>query len=353
MHVEILSLHDPRWLEALRLLPHDYYHLPRYVALDARRMQATPEAFLGSDGKQLVFVPYLRRPCAPPEDGASETIADVVSPYGYPGLLLNDEGRNTGFAASAIATFKEHMASSGVCSAFLRMHPILGADFQQLFPAGVFSAPSETVAIDLQLDEHAIWDQIRQNHQETLKKCQKAGFAARFVRLGEVLDEFVAIYNQTMDRVKAKDSYYFTRDYFTELAEMPDVHCGIAELNGQIAAACLFFECGSIVQAHLGGTHSEFLARSPFHLILHQASLWAKARGQRWLHLGGGLGGNNDTLLRFKAGFSPLRFSFLTARLITDEAKYRQLVDARARSLNLSAETLLNSDYFPAYRSAT
>lgn len=351
MRVEILSLSDPRWHDALRSLPHDTYHLPSYVALDARRMQASAEAFLASDGDRVAFVPYLRRSAALPEDASTAAIADVVSPYGYPGLLLNDAGRDASFAASVLAALKEQLASSGVCSAFLRMHPILGADLSQVFPPGTFAPPTDTVAIDLHLDERALWNQIRPGHQETLKKCQKQDFTARFVPLGDILDEFVAIYNQTMDRVKAKDTYYFTHEYFAELAEMPDTHCGIAERGGRIAAACLFFECGSIVQAHLGGTHADFLARSPFHLILYQATLWAKARGQRWLHLGGGLGGSNDKLLSFKGGFSPLRFPFLTARLITDEANYRRLVDARARALNVPADSLLASDYFPVYRS--
>lgn len=352
MRVETFTLDDPRWGAALARLPHDFYHLPGYVGLDARRLQAPAEAILGSDGDRFVFLPYLRRQCETLDEGAAMSITDVVSPYGYPGLLLNDEGRDPGFAAGAIEAIKAEFAGRHICSAFLRMHPILGAEFEKVFPAGTFGSPSDTVAIDLHLDEVRLWNQIRQGHQETLKKCQKNGFTARFIPLDGVLDDFIVIYNQTMDRVKAKDSYYFTRDYFAELAQMPGVHCGIVENAGRMAAACIFLECGGIVQAHLGGTHADFLSRSPFHLVLHQATLWAKARGQRWLHLGGGLGGGNDKLLHFKAGFSPVRFPFLTARLITDEPTYRRLVDARAQSLNLAADALLTSDYFPAYRSA-
>jgi hypothetical protein len=86
-------------------------------------------------------------------------------------------------------------------------------------------------------------------------------------------------------------------------------------------------------------------------MTLHQATLWGKARGNRWLHLGGGVGGTNDTLLHFKAGFSPARFRFLTSRLITHTSHYRQLVEQHARAINTPAETLLASSYFPAYRS--
>jgi lipid II:glycine glycyltransferase (peptidoglycan interpeptide bridge formation enzyme) len=230
------------------------------------------------------------------------------------------------------------------------MHPILAAEFDAFFPAGTFVDSSDTVAIDLHLDEQALWKNIRQGHQATIKKCRKLGYAARFVPPTDVLDEFMVLYEQTMDRVRAKESYYFDREYFTALARMPDVHCCVVEQGSIIAAACLFFECGGIVQAHLGGTRTEFLSKSPFHMTLHQAALWGKARGNRWLHLGGGVGGSTDTLLQFKAGFSPARFRFLTARLITHTSYYHHLVEQRAQAMNTPCETLLASSWFPAYR---
>ena len=351
MRVEILSIDDPRWPEMLRRLRHDFYHEPAYVRLDAGRMGATPEAFLSQDGERVAFMPFLVRACNELFPDAGGPVFDAVSPYGYSGLLLGDVGRDAGFAADAFAALTRTLAERGVCSAFLRMHPILGNDFETLFPAGAFTDASETVAIDLGLDEVSLWKQVRQGHQETIKKCQKQGYTVRFVPLGEVLDEFVVIYEQTMDRVKAKESYYFGKDYFAELAGLPRVQCCVVESGSTIAAACLFLECDGIVQAHLGGTRSEFINKSPFHMTLYQATLWAKARGNRWLHLGGGVGGTNDKLLSFKGGFSPIRFHFLTARLITDAPKYRQLVDLKARALNTPAQTLLDSSFFPAYRS--
>ncbi len=49
-----------------------------------------------------------------------------------------------------------------------------------------------------------------------------------------------------------------------------------------------------------------------------------KGRGNRWLHLGGGVGGDNDPLFAFKAGFSDTRFKNQTMRLILDEPRYRE-----------------------------
>jgi hypothetical protein len=70
------------------------------------------------------------------------------------------------------------------------------------------------------------------------------------------------------------------------------------------------------------------------------------------LHLGGGVGGSTeDSLYTFKSGFSQLSHKFLTLRLITDEEKYHHLVNLRAKVLEVTPSDLLQSNFFPAYRS--
>ena len=351
MRIETLTINDPRWKAALCRLRHDFYHLPCYVQLDAQRMQATPEALLVSDGERLFFVPYLMRSCNALFPELQEPVFDVVSPYGYSGILISDTGRDASFAAEGFAALRVTLAERGVCSAFLRMHPILGNDFTTLFPPAVFNNSSETVAVDLYLSETDLMKQLRSGHQTILKKCKSLGYTAKFVPLIDVLDAFIELYKQTMDRVQAIETYYFDRKYFASLALLAGVHCGVVESGSTIVAACLFFECGGIVQAHLGGTRTEFFSKSPFTMALFQAILWAKSRGNRWLHLGGGLGGGDDSLFHYKAGFSHTRFHFLTACLIINEIKYRQLVDLKAQAEKLASEATFESRFFPAYRS--
>jgi lipid II:glycine glycyltransferase (peptidoglycan interpeptide bridge formation enzyme) len=86
-------------------------------------------------------------------------------------------------------------------------------------------------------------------------------------------------------------------------------------------------------------------------MIIFEAIQWAKSRGNRWLQLGGGVGGREDSVLHFKAGFSDKRIQFLTSRFIIDEAKYHQLVCLAANTSNKTPETILSSSFFPAYRS--
>ena len=171
--------------------------------------------------------------------------------------------------------------------------------------------------MDLSLDEAGMWKNIRDGHQWTIRKCKRLGFEARMVPLHEHIDAFMEVYRETMDRVHARDSSYFGRDDFIRLAELREqVHCCFVELGGEPAAACVFFECGGLFQAHLGG----------------------------------GVGGTDDRLLSFKRGFSPMTFPFFTLRLITDPEKYRTLTALSASAVAVPLETRLQSAYFPAYR---
>lgn len=354
LDVAHLDVGDPEWPDVLGRLRHDFYHLPEYVRLDAEWNRARPRAFLARSGDAELFVPYLLRACDGlfPDAGLGDPVYDVVSPYGYPGLLLSDAAwKSPDFAQEALHRLGETLRDMGACSAFLRMHPLLDEGLSELFPDGFLSPAGVTVAMDLGVGERELWKGIREGHQWTINKCRKLGFVPRMVSLREHLEPVMAIYRDTMDRVQAKDSYYFGRHYFERLGEMPErVHCAVVEWEGRPAAACIFFECGGIVQAHLGGTRSEFLRRSPFHLLLYSAAVWAKSRGNRCFHLGGGVGGANDRLLQFKRGFSRRLCAFSTLRLVTDEGRYRELTMRRADAVNVPAEELSGGEFFPAYR---
>jgi len=81
-------------------------------------------------------------------------------------------------------------------------------------------------------------------------------------------------------------------------------------------------------------------------LMLHFVRGWAKDRANQVLHLGGGVGASNDSLLLFKGGFSPLRHAFATLRVVIDESEYGRLVAASDPQLDPQERT----GFFPLYR---
>ena len=357
MNLEIIDCLNPLWEETLKGLKHDVYHLPEYNYLEAKRTNTSAKAFLLKDGERIFFVPYLLRSCNDIIAKPSKIIDifDVTSAYGYPGILLSEAAANTsGFADAAINEFKYQLKSKGVCSGFFRIHPILGNNFEHIFQSGTFTKLGETISVDLTLAESEIWAQTRRGHQSTINKCRRSGMKGKIVPLAEYMDEFKAIYLDTMNRVKAKDFYYFDDIYFYDLLKLGDkIHLCLVDLEDEdeFIAACLVFECCGIVQTHLGGTKTQFLRKSPFNFLLHYVRLWAKERGNKYMHIGGGVGGSKtDSLYHFKSGFSRQRHNWQILRLVTDEEKYHYVLETRAKELNIPVENLLESNFFPAYR---
>lgn len=352
MNAQIIDLDDPLWRQTLAKLRHDVYHLPAYIAAEAQRTQTTAAAAVITDDNRVLFLPYLLRSCS--DDIPASSDFDAVSPYGYPGILLSQAAIETPeFARLAMQQLPNLLKTQGICSAFVRMHPILSQNFTTIFPADTFTHNGETISVDLTLSQAEIWAHTRKGHQSTINKCKRLGFTARMVPCAEYMSSLKAIYVETMNRVSAKQLYYFDDEYFDNLLALGDrIHLCFVEKDTEIAAACLFFECCGIVQAHLGGTRDAFIEQSPFNLLLDYVRYWAKARGNEFLHLGGGVGGSVDSLYKFKSGFSRQKHEFLTLRLITDTEKYHNLVKLRAQLLNVQPEELLQKGFFPAYRSS-
>jgi hypothetical protein len=355
MNIEILQPQALRWQEILAQIRHDVYHLPEYVEIDAKRSNAQAEAIAIAQGKNIFFVPYLLQRCQDLFDPSQvdRDCFDIISPYGYPGFLWHGEDRSLAdFVPLAIEALQETLKSRGACTAFFRLHPLLSDLIPNTLDTNVFVENGETISIDLSLTENELWAHTRRGHQSTINKCRRLGLTSRVAPFQDYIEAFLSLYNETMDRVVAKASYYFGRDYFLDLLKLGShLHLGIVELDGQVICASLFFESCGIVQAHLGGTRTEFLKYSPFNLLLHDMRLWAKERGNTFLHIGGGVGGSKeDKLYTFKSGFSRQRHQFLTARFIIDLEKYHHLVNLRAQALGISSTRLLETDFFPAYR---
>ncbi|MEO1427950.1 MAG: GNAT family N-acetyltransferase [Cyanobacteria bacterium J06633_8] len=359
MHSQILDVNNPLWKETLLNIRHDIYQLPEYLSLEAKRLNKHPEAILINEGDKIFFCPYLISKC---EDiGISQNlieseILEIKSPYGYPGILLSDAAASSnGFAQTAIDEFQRILREKNVCSAFLRMHPILNENFNDIFSPGFFTENGETISIDLRISETQIWSNTKGNIRNKINKCKRNGLIAKMVDFDEYLDEYVGIYQETMSRTNARNTYFdFNKEYCLKLKSAlgDKLHLCVVEVENEIASAGLYTESGGIVQSLFGGTKNKFVKLSPSTLETDYARYWAKERCNEFMHMGGGLGAAKDKLYDFKASFSKLSHTFSTLRLILDESKYSYLLKLKAQYLNTTVETLLQSNFFPAYNAS-
>lgn len=342
--VELLSSTSPEWRAFLERAPHDFYHLPAYAEMSARVDKGTPRAALARDGSSTLLLPFIARPI-----GASAW--DATSPYGYPGpLVASDVGSDpNAFAAHALDAISEVLASEGCVSAFVRLHPLLGP--LALPPLGTKSLlvqHGETVHVDLTKSEKDHWAETMSGHRNEINRAIRAGHKAYFDESFTHAARFLEIYQATMSRVGASAYYLFDQTYLRDLREAlgPRLKLAVVEIRGEVAAAGLFVKTGDFVQYHLSGTDEAFKREVPTKLMLHFVRGWAKSEGAAWLHLGGGVGGLEDSLFKFKAGFSRERSPFFTLRLVTNPDMYRSL--SLEKHPGASPDAL--EGFFPLYR---
>jgi hypothetical protein len=352
MQTELLAPDSPRWADLLSGIRHDVYHLPAYAVFAARHHdEGMPLAFVAEEDGNHLFVPIIVRqmPADIAIDGTQ--LRDATSPRGYPGPLLSTTSRNsTGdFPDRAITAFRGTLNDLGIVSAFIRTHPLLPPPLDALRRAGALIEHGDSVSIDLELSADELWRQTRENHRRDINRIRRAGYVARIDDTWASFDEFVTVYQESMDRLAAAPFWRLSREYFIDLRASLGVRLNlcVVETAGQVAAAGLLTEEDGIVEYHLAGTGDDYVAASPSKLIVDFARTWAKSRGARRLHLGGSLR-RNDALYHFKAGFSPIKHAVRSWRVIADAAAYRALVDRWEGIHGVAGDPI--DEFFPAYR---
>jgi Acetyltransferase (GNAT) domain len=345
---------DPKselWTAALRDLRHDFYHLPDYARLCVGLYQGgTPRAFIARDAEGLFLLPLILRPIEI-EPGES-SLFDAISPYGYASPIMSvrpgcDERR---FLERAIEALVECLMKARVVSLFCRVHPLLAVPQGPLARYGTVVEHGPTVYCDLHQSEAQFWQSTREAFRRKIRRVQSEGYVAECDASWRHYDAFQEIYTSTMRRVGASEWYFFDREHFADLRTSlgEQMHLIVVRLEDAIVAAGLFAQTCRIVQYHIGGTRDGYEKSDVYKLLIHYARQWAKDRGNDVLHLGGGVGAAQDSLLHFKGGFSKLRSTFHTWRLIVDEAAYRKLVAQSRAQLSMTDEP--SNGFFPEYR---
>ena len=313
----------------------DSYHDAPYHQLAEARDEGSARFFVWEDGGDWLALPVLIRPI----DGLAGR-CDAGSVYGYAGPLASTAAPSAGLIASFRQALAERLRAEGVVSLVARLHPLI-EQAGWLDGLGTVRPLGETVSIDLTLDDAAQLALYRSNHRRDLKRLARDGYTTERDASPPALTAFIEVYHANMRRVGAIADYYFDADYFQGLTDAlgSDFDLFVCRRDGEIAGGACFMHRGPIVQYHLGAVADAHLAAAPLKQLLDAARHHYAAAGAHVLHLGGGRGGSDDSLLRFKSGFSPRRHPFALWCWVIDTAAYAALTEGRPET-----------GFFPAYR---
>lgn len=335
----------------------DVYYRPEYVRANLSREQSAVGLVLAASARRFLL-PLILRPLADLEFAEGVPGFDAITPYGYGGLLpLEDGSISKAEARELLASLRRWCLEAGVVSCLIRLHPLTA---QHEWAAG---AEDEGVALQLCGETKAIdlgnWNE-KQGIPAGLKGSRRSrlNLARRELRLSltlcdseqseGALHEFRAIYEETMALREASEFYFFPGNYYRALAQglgekMSVVLCYHGD---EPVGGTLFFADKLFAHYHLSGATVAGRRFNAHTLAIVTGGNWARQRGCRWLHLGGGLQ-PGDSLFRFKDSFGATTFRYGFVKLVADDQRYVQLFEIRRSCPKLAP---MRPDFFPAYR---
>jgi hypothetical protein len=316
----VLTPDDERWLSAWEAWPEREVHAhPEYVRLFED--DGTRALCAVADG---VLYPFLLR---------SDPV-DVVTPYGYGGAFRTSDAD----AGAFWGAFDAWAAEQGAVSELVRF---------SLFAERLLPYPGEreprlvNVVRDLEPAAEELWMDYEHKVRKNVGKARRSGLRVEVDETGARLDDFVRLYEHTLDRRGASARYRFPRAFFERIRDRlagQFVHAHV--LDGErVVSSELALLSATSAYSFLGGTDAAAFELRPNDLLKVELMLWAREAGKRRFVLGGGQQ-PDDGIFRYKRSFAPHGLvPFEVGMRIFDADRYAELSRGR------------ETTFFPAYRS--
>jgi serine/alanine adding enzyme len=310
-----------------------------YMSRGYLRASSIPD---GGDAKLLAFerptgtvaFPLLIRAIP----GATDFF-DITSPHGYGGPVgVGPNPPWDGFWNS----YDRWCLENRVVTSFIRFHPLYGNQ-RSAHPSMTLVPLAGTVGWRTESGRDLLGEMHR-HHRRSVRRALRRGLTVRLSELDdEGLTRFRVLYSVTMRRIGAADYYAFPDSYWQNLRAGLGRQIVLGEVvseGGQVLAAAIVFLASRWAHYHLGASSDEGRREGAMALLLFELARSAQARGFGLFHLGGGVGGESDSLLLFKRRFDP--GGLLPAALgkqIHNKDAYRRLSGVTS-----------TAGYFPRYR---
>ena len=325
-----------QWNSIVRSMnQYDFYHLAEYHQLEH---SGQPLLLYFSSQKTSITLPVVLRPVAGTEYN------DLTSVYGYVGPLPDRENPDE----QSIKDFHEALfhffGLYKIVSVFTRLHPLFGNQALLLSGLGEIVEISRTVAIDLSLPEQEQKRQYAHSIKSDINRLKRRDVYIKKVQSREEINLFIEMYRESMNRVKASNMYFFPDEYFYRFMEKLPSSLFLAYHEKKAISGSLTTACNGIVQHHLSATLNDYLKWSPLKFVWDYIRRDAIEKNEKWMHMGGGFGGADDSLFQFKSFFSDLRFPFKIWQYIHNKDVYNRLTSEK------HANRTPDSSFFPLYR---
>lgn len=313
------------WNEYLQRIPaekRDIYFTPEYYSLYQNYGDGEACCFVFEKDGDVVIYPFLCNSITPLGYQLDREYYDIQGAYGYNGIIASNYG--TDFINAFWGSFDEWCRNNDVVAEFSRFHPLL-KNYLLASPQMKTFYSRHTVVLDLTNDD--IWmHQISSKNRNMIRKAEKEGVT---IVESDDYETFRQLYNGTMSDLHAEDFYFFPPEYYSEYKKTfqgESMLC-LAMYDGKVIAGSMFMYSDDYAHYHLSARDRKYSRYAANNLILWYGIQKAKERGCNWLHFGGGTtGDDNDSLLKFKRGFSKTLGEFWIGKRVHNQSVFDEIV---------------------------
>lgn len=319
---------------------YDCYHTHNYHKIT--KEHGGTEFLLNYEDDDIhIAIPFIKRTIE------GTPYFDLTSTYGYAGPLIKTNSINPDFNKFQ-EVFRRFLEKEQIVTVFSRLHPYFPDQASVIQGLGEVIELGPIVNIDLSKDVELQRAAFSKTTKRYLNKTRRLFYVDHNKSESDIL-KFRELYNQTMNRLDAKDTYFFSMDYFLGFMNsanfQTDFMFAKTRDSDEVAAAAMILKTKNIVQYHLSGTSEKHMQNSPLRLLLDEARIQATKEQYRHFNLGGGVGSKQDSLFQFKSSFSKDFKVFKIWKYVVNKSVYEQL----SKNTRLDKE-IQNESFFPLYR---
>lgn len=327
---------------------YDVYYLPSYVKSFQLHGDGEPNLIYFENEDLKVINVVMKRDISKIHKFGSliepNTYFDFSTPYGYGGFLLEGDTSSKNIQILK-EEYEKYCLDNNIISEFVRFHPLYNNE-QKLDEIYEIVPLGNTISIDLEQPDK-IWENLVGKNRNVIRKAKKNGVEIYWGRDHSLLEEFIPLYNQTMNSDDATEYYYFDNDFYDSV--LHDLKYNMlffyAVFEGKITSIAMILFGDDFMHYHLSASDREFQRLASNNLLLYEAAYWGSQNGYKKFHLGGGVGSQEDSLYSFKKRFSknePCTYS--VGKKIFNMEMYKKLVELHT---NID---VTNESFFPLYR---
>jgi hypothetical protein len=285
---------------------------PDYVYIDSFRNPNLEPIFLLVEIKKkfaLIFFHLVRTKII--------DVLDLISAYGYGETLYSDSDQD--FISLVNNYLCEWCRKKNILVKFNRHHPLANNFF--LNCSKIYTR--NTISIILKEKFFLEFNSSNRNEIRQLIKIDNIKISNEFN-----IDAIVNLYNEHMKVLKARDFFFFNKNYFNKLlaSNYVKIFCAYKdkELIGFVIT--LFSKISGIAEYFISSTSETGRKLKVNKLLLYSAADFFYKNNLNNFYLGGGrTNDDKDSLFRFKSTFSKNKLKFYISAEIFDIEKYNLL----------------------------